>query len=231
MSKPHCVSYQGIRFERGIKPDDISRISGAGLYSKAKDDDKDACSKLMDMFDIDTDNLEQSLDTILANATWKQSSYAEEALEYLNPNLDTYRSYWVTKPVKSEGVWLARIKQDCNIDYCLYRFSNDVLEVSSLETWMVDSGYPRMLACALLKRSNKLPAHRYFIDGELVHLSLGYLLPKSELNLLMLYSWPEDMQQLDSPFKRTLNKDAFFALQSLLSHQGFTFTESDSQNL
>ncbi len=229
MSVPHQALYQGIQFERGIAPENISLVSGLGFYSKplTKIDDPSARSALMDMFNIDTQTLDQSLDAIVENASWIKCDIANQALEYLNPYHEKFHKYWIKETVQTPTIWLARRVKDGGAEYYLYKFSNDELEMSLLAPWMVESGYPTTISCALLKRFNHLPPIKYYVDGDLVHIALGYLLPKPELNLLMLYSWPDDMKRLRSPFRRSLNKDIFMALHDFLSHEGFSFTEAE----
>ncbi len=224
------VTYQGIRFERGIAPDAIDHVSGMGLFAKPYTTLADAQmaeqrAALRQMFNIDTVTLDKTLAQVIQDAQWTKASLDPNELEYLNPDLTQKHSYWVSNPVKSDGVWFAVRRQDFSKEYYLYNYKKNELYVSRIEQWMVDDGYCRTIACALLMSIGKLPPITFTSDGDIVHLTLGYLLPKHELALLMLYSWPTDMNNLDSVFSRTIDHDVFFVIRDFLFHQGYSFKE------
>lgn len=229
------VTYQGILFERGIAPEAIDHVSGMGLFAKPYTSLADAQmveqrASLRQMFNIDTVTLDKTLAQVIHDAQWTKASFDPNELEYLNPDLRKKHSYWVSKPVKSDSVWFAVRRQDFSKEYYLYHYKKNELYISRIEQWMVDDGYCRTIACALLKSIGKLPPITFIIDGNLVHLTLGYLLPKHELALLMLYSWPTDMNNLNSVFNRTIDHDVFFALRDFLFHQGYSFKECPHQS-
>lgn len=113
----------------------------------------------------------------------------------------------------------------CNGYYYLYFYRDEELIISPLPLWMVENGMYRTICCAILKERQALPPIDYTMDGNLVHVHLNYLLPRPELNLLRLYSWPESFTSASADFARCLNKEVFVVLKELLISQGYEFLE------
>ena len=63
----------------------------------------------------------------------------------------------------------------------------------------------------------------YRIDGDTIRVRQNYLLPPAELNLIRLYSWPDNFGNVTSPFNRIMNRDVFEMIKAILSLQGYQF--------
>ncbi|WP_308498853.1 hypothetical protein [uncultured Anaerobiospirillum sp.] len=113
----------------------------------------------------------------------------------------------------------------CNGSYYLYFYRDEELIISPLPMWMMENGMYRTICCAILKERQAMPPIDYTMDGNLVHVHLNYLLPRPELNLLRLYSWPESFTSSSPDFARCLNKEVFVVLKDLLISQGYEFLE------
>ena len=90
---------------------------------------------------------------------------------------------------------------------------------------MMQDGSVTKLARALLKKHGTLPPISYEFDGDVVKVEIGYMLPNTEANMLMLYSWPSVPNRINNQFLRIMNKDIFLIFKELLSSQGYTFQE------
>ena len=72
-----------------------------------------------------------------------------------------------------------------------------------------------------------LPATRYSVKGEIVHLKLGYYYPLALQNLLLLYSWPVFTQnKVSITYERIVDTNVFYALKELFMRLGFKFEET-----
>lgn len=221
----------GIILQRGIALDDISRVSGLGFYAVAAGHDG-AASPDTDaaraMFGLESKPLPELWQRIVAAATWRTPDDDFETAsdtEYLRLKPPFSNGYWGSKPERSGSVAMLRSGKPGTHLYYLYRYRDEVLEVSQLPQWQVENSNYRTLACACLADRGTLPPLEYCEDGALVHIRLGYLLPPRELAFLKYYSWPETCSSLPCDFKRKLSAEVFAVVKNLLSQAGYSFQE------
>lgn len=217
----HEEAFGNILFQRGIALDAISCVSGIGFYAKKNEEIN--LDGIKSMFGLEQENLLDLWRSTVATASWKTDLSFEYNIKYLRLNPPFTRGYWVDKPDRSGTISILRVEEIGSQLYYLYRYSGTKLEVSSLPQWQVENYNYRTLASACLLTYGTLPPIEYEEDGELVHLSMNYLLPPRELNFLKLYSWPETCITLPSDFKRKLSKEVFIAIKIILSDAGYEF--------
>lgn len=217
-------------FERGVSPLNRVCMSGAGMYSKSAKTDNTI--NIESMFDLHKASIDKILDPYVENIIWSDIDINGD-IEYLNENPQFNRGYWINRPSKEREISIARIKNSGVYNYYFYKNKNRLeyclipeylyhfKPAASYHTSFMIGG----LANSVLKRLEKLPPIRYHIDGAVVYVNINYLLPPNEMNLLCLYSWPGDMQNFDSRFKRILSVDVFLAIKSIFELEGFIFLE------
>ena len=214
--------FWGVLFQRGIALDGISWVSGIGFYSK-QDGGTDPNS-IKIMFGLEQENLQTLWQNTLFAASWRSDSSIEfDAAEYLRLASPFTYGYWVNAPDKTDKISILRIGMKGFQQYYLYRYVNDVIEISPLPQWRMENYNYRTLACACLSNYGALPPIEYFEDGPLIHIRMNYLLPPRELEFLKYYSGPETCTTLPCDFKRKLTAEVFEAVKNILSDEGYEF--------
>lgn len=217
----HEESFGGILFQRGIGLDNISCVSGIGLYSKQ--DGGTNPSNIKTMFGLEQVKLQTLWQTTLSTASWNPNPTFEYNTEYLRLKPSFSRGYWVSEPDKTGSISILRTGMKGSQLYYLYRYIDTKLEVSQLPQWQVENYNYRTLACACLSTYRTLPPIEYSEDGSLVHVRMNYLLPPRELEFLKYYSWPETCTSLPYNFRRKLSVEVFEAIKKILSEGGYEF--------
>lgn len=220
-SKKHEEQFGGILFQRGIALDSISCVSGAGFYSKQNGGTNP--NNIKRMFGLEQEDLQTLWQTIISAASWKSNSSFEYGTEYLRLKPPFSSGYWANIPDKTGAISILRAGLKGSQLYYLYRYIDDILEVSLLPQWQVEKYNYRTLACACLSTYGTLPPIEYTEDGSLVHIHMNYLLPPHELEFLKLYSWPETCTSLPCNFSRKLSAEVFGAIKNILSDEGYEF--------
>ncbi|MBD5162677.1 MAG: hypothetical protein HDT14_11855 [Oscillibacter sp.] len=220
-SMKHEEPFGGILFQRGIALDNISYVSGIGLYSKQNGATNP--DRVKTMFGLEHETLQAFWGATLSTASWETNLLFEQNTEYLRLKPPFSQGYWVNKPDTTGTVSILRTGMKGSPLYYLYRYSDATIEVSPLLQWQVESYNYRSLACACLSTCGALPPIEYFEDGALVHVRMNYLLPPRELEFLKLYSWPETCTSLPCDFRRKLSAEVFTAIKEILSDEGYEF--------
>ena len=176
--------YNNVIFQRGIALDDISCVSGIGFY--AKQDNTASPAGVKAMFGLERKNLEALWSATLSTALWETNLTFEQETEFLRLKPLFSQGCWAREPDTTGVVSILRTGLKGSRSYYLYRYSGTVIEASPLPQWKVESNNFRSLACACLFSYGTLPRIKYFEDGALVHIHLGYLLPPHELGFLKL---------------------------------------------
>ncbi|MCI6863366.1 hypothetical protein [Anaerobiospirillum succiniciproducens] len=215
-----------ILFQRGIDPEDIDCISGVGFYSINHNEKSSSLESLKELYGIENIDLETKLQQVISMAHWSALNEHGPELEYLNLSPCKGQKYWISHLDKNTNILLARTIEQGSREYYLYQKNNDNSpEISRLAPWMMQDGSVTKLARALLKKHGTLPPISYEFDGDVVKVEIGYMLPNTEANMLMLYSWPSVPNRINNQFLRIMNKDIFLIFKELLSSQGYTFQE------
>lgn len=214
--------FAGILFQRGITLDGISRVSGIGFYSK-QDGGTDP-NNIKVMFGLEQENLQTLWQNTILAASWRSASSIEfDAAEFLRLAPPFTYGYWVNAPDKTGTISILRIGMKGFQQYYLYRYVNDVIEISPLPQWQMENYNYRTLACACLSNYRALPPIEFSEDGALVHIHMNYLLPPRELEFLKYYSWPETCKMLPCDFRGQLTTEVFEGVKSILLDEGYEF--------
>lgn len=214
-----------ILFQRGIDPEDIDCISGVGFYSINHNDKSSSLESLKELYGIENIDLETKLQQVISMAHWSALNVQGPELEYLNLSPCKGQKYWISHTDKNAEILLARTTDQSTREYYLYKNNQNSPEISKLAPWMLKDGTVTQLARAILKKNGTLPPISYMYDGDVVKVEIGYMLPNTEANMLMLFSWPCVPSRINNVFSRIMNKDIFMVFKELLSSQGYTFEE------
>ena len=220
-AKECSASYHGVELLRGYSPEIKHTVSGLGSYRKINNsDDPDSVVR---MFQLSENDLETRWNNLITNITeWRKMQPGTDT-EYLRMEPPFTYSYWVNRPYKNRGISIMRSGMKGAQIYYLYQYDGKDFFVHQLPEWQTaDSAY-RSLSNACLYVNGVLPPVRYRIDGDTIRVRQNYLLPPAELNLIKLYSWPDNFGNVTSPFYRIMNRDVFEMIKAILSLQGYQF--------
>lgn len=217
------AKHGNIIFQRGVPLNQRVFMSGLGLYQVSKEQTKSNHS-VQSMFLLSENSLIDNWNDVVSNAQWIPFR-ASNDVEYLRTESPFYWSYWVRDPDRNGTVSMLRIGSYQSQLYYLYKVDEEGIFVSQLPNWMVKNYRYRTLASGCLCASATLPAIQYSIDGKIVYIKLGYLLPPAELNFLKLYSWPASFYNLPSDFSRIMDIKIFLEIKENLERIGYQFIE------
>lgn len=208
-------------FLRGASLSESVCISGLGMYQMTEHVSDDI-RQVNEMFRL-SDSPAEYWNQTVQNAKWHEMQ-TEQLLEYLCTEPPFRRGYWVQKPDK-EMISLARTADMQNRLYYLYQLQEDKLLVSQLPVWMTANDQYRLLSNGCLMQMQKLPELSFHEDGEIIRISLRYLLPPAEQNFLELYSWPENYLNLPRHFQRICSKAIFPSIKLIFEKNGYQWKE------
>ena len=135
------------------------------------------------------------------------------------------KGYWTDEIDNTGRVSLLRTNGNDIKIYYFYKVLDGEIYTSQLPTWEVENGNYRNLSNACLAVYDALPKTRYHIDGNIVKITINYLYPPAELNLIKLYSWPESFINLPHDFRRIMDKNIFYLMKQILEEKGYMFEE------
>lgn len=218
-----------ILFQRGIDPEDIDYISGVGFYSINNNDKSSSLESLKELYGIENIDLETKLQQVISMAHWSALNEHGPELEFLNLSPRKGEKYWISYLDKNVDMLLARTTDKSTREYYLYK-NDDKPAISKLAPWMLKDGTVTQLARAILKKNGTLPPISYMYDGDVVKVEIGYMLPRNEEKMFLLYTWPFVDKKINNPFFRIMSRDIFLIFKELLSSQGYTFEELFDNN-
>ena len=217
-----CSSaYHGIELLRGYSPEIKHKVGGLGNYRKTnREDDPDSVVR---MFQLSEDDLETRWNNLIANITEWRKTQPGTNTEYLRMEPPFTSSYWINRPYKNKGISIMRSGMRGAQIYHLYQYDGKDFLVHQLPDWQTADSEYLNLSNACLYVNGVLPPVRYHNDGDTIRVRQNYLLPPAELNLIKLYSWPDNFGNITSPFNRIMNRDVFEMIKAILSLQGYQF--------
>ena len=221
-SAPNSGVLGEVVLTRGYELQKKQRISGLGTYVVGEASRNDFFS----FYQLDNHSILRRWDYFTESLSWINFDDSGK-VEYLRMNAPYTRGYWVDKPYNNGVISVLRTTGDGTRLYYFYKVSNGELKVSPIPQWMTEDSEYRTISNSCLAHYGELPPTKYYYDGEIVHLRFQYLLPPSELNLIKLYSWPEQMLIIPSDFKRICNTAVFIGIKDLLSRLGYEFVEEN----
>jgi hypothetical protein len=230
--KIDSVPYRGakagdILFLRGVPVNRTVRMSGIGFYRKMQEESIESECQIInfnEMFHISALSLDQWYAKITDSTPWKNYRH-QGKIEYLRIAPPFTRGYWKEKPDRNGKISILRIGEKERKQYFLYRSQGDQIMCSPLPDWITQKSEYRQIACAILHHEGVLPKSNYIRNGRIVTLNIGYLFPPSIQNMIMLYSWPQNIRNSQGGFKRMMNIEIWEVLQSQLEALGYEFVE------
>lgn len=218
-----CVSEaSGIYFTRGMALNQRQFVSGVGSY--LCNNENTIFIQPSEMFQLQENSIIEQWEFLLSNIKWRPIT-AESRVEYLRTKPPFFQGYWINSPDITGEVSLARINYSGKKVYYLYKMENGRMMGSQLPEWKVEDFNYRTVANGCLAAIGCLPATTYHIDGEIAQVTINYLFPPAELNLIKLYSWPKSYVQLPQDFNRTFELQVFLAIRDILKPIGYQFVE------
>lgn len=211
--------YGKVRLIRSSFPDEISMMSGLGLYDYTEvDNGLKEISGVFELFNINEKTLKQTYKELQAQAKW------EKVPENLKANIDflnnkEYQIYWTNNidSINNNEKSFSLLRVDLN-SYYLYFTKNSELYVSPLNLDNFDNSYLKP-AASILDKQNALRSIKYSTDEKLVKVRLGYKLSPREESFFKLYSWPSSRKRGD--FERLMSIDIFVVLKKVLETIGY----------
>lgn len=213
--------YDTILLQRGISIDDITYVSGIGLWGKSEISSKS--NAVEKMFGLERQELRKLWQSIASSARWERNMLEGKKTECLRLQPPFSHGYWKNGIESTNAISILRTVSNASQDYYLYRYERNDLEISPLPNWRVEKHNYRTLACACLASLDNLPPIDYSEDESLIHIKMNYLLPPRELAFLKLYSWPESSTMLPCNFRRKVTKEVFTVVREILSGKGYAF--------
>ena len=220
-AKENSASYHGVELLRGYSPEIKHNVSGLGNYQKTNHEDDPA--SVVRMFRLSENDLATSWNILVTNTAEWRKMQPDADTEYLRMEPPFTRSYWINRPYKDKGVSIMRSGMTGKQIYYLYRYDGKDILVHQLAEWQTADAEYINLSNACLYVNGVLPSTRCHDDGDIIHVRLHYLLPPAKLNLIKLYSWPDNLGNITSPFNRIMNRDVFEMIKDILSLQGYQF--------
>ncbi len=220
-AKENSASYHGIELLRGYSPEIKHNVSGLGNYRKTNSEDD--LNSVVRMFQLSENDLKTRWNDLITNITEWRSIHPGGDSEYLRMEPPFSSGYWVNTPYKNKGISIMRSGMMGAHLYYLYQYDGKNLLVHQLPEWQTADSQYRDLSNACLYVNGVLPSARYYDDGSIIRLHQNYLLPPAELNLIRLYSWPENYGNITGMFNRIIDRDVFEMIKDILSLQGYQF--------
>ena len=203
-------------------------MSGLGTWEELESSEsptkrQENPSKVMAMFQIPKENHAEVFRELEQNANWKEMTLNDQYVEYLNLTPKQYSKYWQPAPVQDGRISLLRTNGNSKKRYWLYRFRDGKRESRELPDWKTEGLEYRRIAAAILNEYGELPPIRYKKEGDLVFVTLNYLLPSAEQNFFKLWSWPQWKKNWE--FNRSMSLGIFEIFQQILKSRGYRFEE------
>lgn len=205
---------------RGAKLGRDVFVSGLGTYSELIYDDISA--DVRNIFRFSEEHFEIQYKDLESYGDWRVFDTKPE-IEYLNLNPPFSQGYWKKTPDKYNCISLMRYKIMNYKSYYLYKYENGKYFQKALHLWLVENSEHIKLSNIILYNKNTLPKIKYSYLGDIVKIKINYLLPKSELYFLKVYSWPENFEKSLSVFNRVMYKKIFEYFKEHLESIGYKF--------
>lgn len=223
---PQVASDGKICLTRGLPLSKKQYTSGLGTFMVG--DLNDYPHKTIgEMFNLESKTLAKFFEYLESKADWKKADYDGKIQYHVNKGPFKY-GYWSDNPVNDGEISLLRIgNNSADFRYYLYRYTESKeLLVSALPGWMFYHKHAyRDISNSILSMRKTLPPTEYKVDGPVVYLSIQYLYPLNDLNLIKLYSWPGHDFIRTSDFKRVMDKDIFMLIKKELETKEYMFNE------
>jgi hypothetical protein len=230
---PYKISHgKFIDFIRGATFDKKTKASGLGCYFMKTNEDEESSSdssfsEIFEMFHINHMKLDDYYRKLIERSSW-QLFNAFDNIEYLRITGPFSRGYWSQQPNKDGDISLLRIGQQGGKIYYLYKYENNNSYVSVLPDWMTNNNEYRQIANCLLFHRGTLPESVIHTDKNIVELNIGYLYPPSIQNVIMLYSWPKNLNNVKTAFNRVMNLQVWESIRAVIEPLGYKFKEESS---
>ena len=204
-----------IKFIRGNKLCDSVFRSGLGAYT-INDYDEDITEFAL-MFGLSRMTLTEYWEKLTSNIKWHEENFLT-VTQYLRMEPPFTYGYFMNSPYKDGRISLMRTGFNGAFLYYLYHYEGEKLFVKQVPSWK-DS---RLISNACINSTGNLPPTIYEVDSDkhIVKLTLQYLFPKAELNLIKLYSWPGK-----NIFNYIMSYPVFVSIKQEFERMGYKFTE------
>lgn len=205
---------------RGFELQKKQRVSGLGTYVVGES----SSNSIFNFFQLDNHSISSRWNQMTESLSWIDFEEVG-SVEYLRMSAPYTRGYWIDKPYDNGRISLLRTTGDGIRLYYFYVVNEGELKVCPISQWRTENFEYRTISNACLAHYGELPPTQFYCDGDIVHFRFQYLLPPSELSLIKLYSWPEQMLIVPSDFKRICDTTVFMGIKDLLSSLGYEFME------
>ena len=211
----------GITFARGTPLNRKIFLSGLGAYLPANDSGDSIT--VPELFCLQRMSLSELWQKISANIQWREFDPPSDS-KYLRKIPPFSRGYFKDQPDKDGKISVMRTGSKGSHLYYFYTYIDGKFLGMQITSWQADKGEYLLLSNCIINSDGNLPPSVYRSDNNIVNLTLEYLYPPSVMNMIKLYSWPENYSMSDN-FRFILSRDVFFALKTELERLGYSFRE------
>lgn len=221
-SKPAYLSIGDVSMIKGLYATDICFMSGLGPYLLVEEK-----GFSNESFHFNHPKAELMLDTMVNNAQWREVPNDIDNYSFLRTRPPYGHGYWVKNRDRNQGLSLIRYDGDVNSpkQYFLVKIENDKVRISDLPEWISKNRMHVYLSLAMLRHFESLPPITIRKYKTIAMLEISYRLPPEEETLVKMYSWPQQYDGEDRPFKRIISIELLEAMKSLFAQMGFEIQE------
>lgn len=215
------AAHDQVALYRGLSLNVPVHMSGLGIWNPIQE--QGSPDAVQEMFRLEKLTLAEQWRILLDSAKWSPSEQLD-GMQFMNMKRFSH-GYWIDQPERSGHFSIARTGMQGTEIYYLYRIDNESLYLAQIPSWMTEEGEQYSFMNACLFAHGNLPPIRVQMDGSIVKLQIGYILPPAENTLLHLYSWPASYSNIPDHFSRIMCEEVYQALKPVYETIGFQFQE------
>lgn len=221
-AKSTCGYQDGVIYARGVDLNEKWAMSGLGFY-RLTPKCNESTIPVGQMFTIPEQGITEWWKGILSTRSWKRMERLPDQVEYLNTCRKGKEPYWLTKCPDS-GIILAKILEPGESRYVLLKCHDGKREYAALEPWLtIGTAYLR-ISIALQNSVGFSSEANITSNGDIMTVSLKYLLPPEEQCFFELFSWP--IRTIDTKWTRNMAKEIYPAFKKMLQNLGYKVLEA-----
>lgn len=223
-----CGSAVGnVWLTRGLPLGQEQYCSGLGTYQLTSDGMERLIS-VEEMFQLYQNSIVMPWRELASDAVWSPFQ-VDSTVRFLKLAPPFRTGYWSEKPDKGI-VSMCMVATEGAPRYYLYQTDGGEVYASPIPEWLLmnpinENANNRLFSNSLLANLGTLPPTKFHMDGQVVSISIEYLYPAMELNLVKLYSWPQSFHRPQSPFSRIMDSNVFLAIRETMENKGYRFQE------
>ncbi len=210
------IGHGKIAIIRGLLPDEHAFFSGLAPCTTAKQNDDIA--EEFDLWNMDA--------TETISLVWENSARTSGELhieEWLHLNRKDTEPYYIEKRRDQNNITLGRSRKSMIPNDYLYYIVRGK-EIRRITEDYLESSIQDHVRVAIMNASRPQKIW-YRNDNGKTTIRIGYLPSRSEVRVIRLIAWPEDLRHLDNPFNISVYPDLFPVLENRFRFLGYQMEE------